>query len=141
MEESNKPRRRIIGLLGLATVAATVIALQTKRYLETPPIPDRAGSGRELRIDASDSQRVERGRQLYAQACAACHGAKLEGQPNWRDRLPSGRLPAPPHDASGHTWHHADAILFSLTKNAQFGRLSLALTMNAWLSCHAVRLL
>ena len=117
MEESNKPRWRIIGLLGLGTVAATVIALQTKRYLETPPIPDRARSGRELRIDASDSQRVERGRQLYAQACAACHGAKMEGQPNWRDRLSSGRLPDPPHDASGPTWHHADAILFSLTKN------------------------
>ncbi|MCA3234216.1 MAG: cytochrome c [Cupriavidus sp.] len=117
MEESNKPRWRIIGLLGLGTVAATVIALQAKRYLETPQIPDRARSGRELRIDTSDLQRVERGRQLYAQACAACHGAKLEGQPNWRDRLPSGRLPAPPHDASGHTWHHADAILFALTKN------------------------
>ena len=74
MEESNKPRWRIIGLLGLGTVAATVIALQAKRYLETPQIPDRARSGRELRIDTSDLQRVERGRQLYAQACAACHG-------------------------------------------------------------------
>lgn len=25
-------------------------------------------------------------------------------------------LPAPPHDPSGHTWHHADADLFALTK-------------------------
>jgi mono/diheme cytochrome c family protein len=42
---------------------------------------------------------------------------ELEGQPNWRERLPSGRLPAPPHDASGHTWHHPDAVLFTITRD------------------------
>jgi mono/diheme cytochrome c family protein len=26
-------------------------------------------------------------------------------------------MPAPPHDASGHTWHHGDEILFRLTKD------------------------
>jgi mono/diheme cytochrome c family protein len=57
------------------------------------------------------------GKALYAQHCAACHGAKLEGQPDWRARLPSGRMPAPPHDDSGHTWHHADEVLFGITKN------------------------
>jgi mono/diheme cytochrome c family protein len=25
-------------------------------------------------------------------------------------------LPAPPHDASGHTWHHPDRVLFDITK-------------------------
>lgn len=30
--------------------------------------------------------------------------------------LPSGRMPAPPHDASGHTWHHPDDVLFRITK-------------------------
>jgi len=57
------------------------------------------------------------GKALYAQHCAACHGAKLEGQPNWRARLPNGRMPAPPHDDSGHTWHHPDEVLFGITKN------------------------
>ena len=56
------------------------------------------------------------GQRVYAQHCAACHGAKLEGQPNWRQRLPNGRLPAPPHDDSGHTWHHPDEVLFGITK-------------------------
>ena len=32
-------------------------------------------------------------------------------------RLPSGRLPAPPHDPSGHTWHHPDQVLFDIVKN------------------------
>ena len=53
---------------------------------------------------------------MYAQHCAACHGARLEGQANWREPLPSRRMPAPPHDASGHTWHHPDAVLFGITK-------------------------
>ncbi len=65
----------------------------------------------------SDAAKVAQGAKVYAQNCAACHGAKLEGQPNWRRRLPNGRLPAPPHDESGHTWHHTDAVLFAITKN------------------------
>ena len=42
---------------------------------------------------------------------------KLEGQPNWRAKLPNGRMPAPPHDDSGHTWHHPDEVLFGITKH------------------------
>lgn len=53
---------------------------------------------------------------MYAQHCASCHGVNLEGQPNWRQRRADGRLPAPPHDESGHTWHHADRLLFAITK-------------------------
>jgi mono/diheme cytochrome c family protein len=49
--------------------------------------------------------------------CAACHGPHLEGQPNWQTPKSDGRLPAPPHDASGHTWHHSDAELFRVTKH------------------------
>ena len=44
------------------------------------------------------------GRILYKEHCASCHGAKLEGQPNWRRIGKDGLLPAPPHDATGHTW-------------------------------------
>ncbi len=63
-----------------------------------------------------DAQVVARGKGLYTVHCAACHGARLEGQPNWHERDASGRLPAPPHDASGHTWHHPDQVLFDITK-------------------------
>ena len=59
---------------------------------------------------------VALGHQLYAEHCASCHGASLEGQPHWKERLPNGRLPAPPHDASGHTWHHPDGMLFRIVK-------------------------
>lgn len=56
------------------------------------------------------------GERVYRQHCAACHGAQLQGPPDWRTPGADGRLPAPPHDANGHTWHHPDALLFRLTK-------------------------
>lgn len=56
------------------------------------------------------------GEMVYAENCASCHGANLEGQPNWRQRNENGRLPAPPHNARGHTWHHDDETLFGITK-------------------------
>jgi mono/diheme cytochrome c family protein len=61
-------------------------------------------------------EQVALGQAIYATNCASCHGAKLEGQPDWRRRNAAGRMPAPPHDADGHTWHHADRALFTITK-------------------------
>jgi len=57
------------------------------------------------------------GRQIYVQHCVSCHGLKLEGQPDWRKPLANGRMPAPPHDDTGHTWHHPDEVLFGITKH------------------------
>jgi len=62
-----------------------------------------------------DAAVVAEGAAIYAAHCAACHGADLEGQPDWQVRGQDGRLPAPPHDASGHTWHHPDAQLIDIT--------------------------
>jgi mono/diheme cytochrome c family protein len=67
-------------------------------------------------LTPNDHTVVAQGRVLYDANCASCHGRKLEGQPNWRQRDADGYLPAPPHDATGHTWHHADKLLFELTK-------------------------
>ncbi len=54
--------------------------------------------------------------ETKAQQCASCHGANLEGQPNWRTPDENGVLPAPPHDETGHTWHHDNQLLFDYTK-------------------------
>ena len=74
------------------------------------------GDGLPLRSDPDNQTQVAMGKPLYAENCASCHGAKLEGQRNWRKPLAAGGLPAPPHDESGHTWHHPDAMLFRYTK-------------------------
>ncbi len=63
-----------------------------------------------------DHRNLDAGRSLYANKCASCHGTNLEGQPNWRSANADGVLPAPPHDATGHTWHHDDELLFEYTK-------------------------
>ena len=63
---------------------------------------------------AQEASGLARGAAIYAEACAACHGAALEGQPDWRRRTEAGRLPAPPHDETGHTWHHSDRILLDI---------------------------
>lgn len=63
-----------------------------------------------------DKKLVARGEEIYKTNCASCHGNNLEGQPNWRRRNEAGFMPAPPHDKTGHTWHHADVLLFELTK-------------------------
>jgi S-disulfanyl-L-cysteine oxidoreductase SoxD len=76
---------------------------------------DRAG-GDAHRLRPDDVAVLAAGKQVYDRQCASCHGAKLEGQPDWRTRDASGRLPAPPHDASGHTWHHPDEVLFRIVK-------------------------
>lgn len=75
----------------------------------------RDGRGTSI-LQPNDPQVVSAGRDLYLEHCASCHGEELEGQPDWRSPGPDGRLPAPPHDASGHTWHHTDQVLFELTK-------------------------
>lgn len=63
-----------------------------------------------------DDRSVSAGQVVYNNACAICHGAALEGQPNWQKRSSTGYLPAPPHDETGHTWHHPDQMLFEFTK-------------------------
>lgn len=59
---------------------------------------------------------VALGAQVYAARCAACHGANLEGQADWQSPRADRKMPAPPHDASGHTWHHDGGTLFGITK-------------------------
>lgn len=76
-----------------------------------------APGGDDPRADPRDAAKLALGANVYARHCSACHGARLEGQPNWRARGPNGRMPAPPHDESGHTWHHPDRVLFAITKN------------------------
>jgi len=71
--------------------------------------------------DATDEALVALGQGVYGEYCAACHGADLKGEADWRRRRPDGTLPPPPHDETGHTWHHPDAQLFAYTKQGGAG--------------------
>ena len=100
-----KRRIRAWTLAGAGTISAALIFAFFAEQLAYP------------RIDSNDTTQIELGKHVYAEACASCHGASLEGQPNWPKRLPSGRLPAPPLNASGNAWRHTDRMLFAITKN------------------------
>lgn len=109
---SGRLRLLILILIGLGVLVAAGIlrlALQPAgnnpvviNGTEVPPVP------------GLDSTRVAQGEQLYRQYCASCHGANLEGARDWKERLVDGSLPPPPHDSTGHTWHHPDEVLVSI---------------------------
>lgn len=101
-----KSLRFAAAILALAGVAAAFFGWRSADLLRSP-----VGL---LRPD--DTVMLKQGALIYQASCASCHGVKLEGQANWRERGPDGRLPAPPHDETGHTWHHPDDVLIQLTK-------------------------
>lgn len=80
------------------------------------PVVNTGSDGVLTQLPDENSSLVEAGRDVYAIHCAACHGVELQGQPNWVQADATGMLPAPPHDDSGHTWHHADDQLFEIVK-------------------------
>lgn len=83
-------------------------------FISSPAIADHELENRNLAL----------GQNLYADQCAACHGAGLEGQPDWKSVDENGILPAPPHDETGHTWHHDNQLLFEYTKLGGKGALA-----------------
>ena len=95
-------RRLIFGLPALGIVGALFFWLAPSQT-----------SGLDLHLD---EKAIVLGKALYLEDCASCHGANLEGQPDWHSRDADGYLPAPPHDETGHTWHHPTEQLFDITK-------------------------
>lgn len=105
-------RKTLLAMVGLALLFGVVIFAwnQSKVPRVGLFLPD-------------DQQIVEQGEVIYTEQCATCHGENLEGEPKWRQPKTNGRMPAPPHDESGHTCHHSDLQLFEITK---FGLASMA---------------
>lgn len=94
----------------LLTLAALLASIATFGWLTL-----RADTPDSL-VPYADASAIALGKTLYGENCASCHGAALQGEANWRTPDGEGYMPAPPHDPSGHTWHHPDAQLFAITK-------------------------
>jgi S-disulfanyl-L-cysteine oxidoreductase SoxD len=101
----------ILGFVGILIAIIVTSALNQ---------PHRSVASRQssvaLAADHTNAQLVAQGKVVYAARCASCHGANLEGAANWQTPLADGSMPAPPHDANGHTWHHNDQSLFATVK-------------------------
>ncbi len=101
MPVNRRTKLSVAGILGIVVLgAAAGLGLRE----------NRAGL-----LPYEDADAIASGVEIYRAYCADCHGADLEGEPNWRDRDSEGYLPAPPHDETGHTWHHPDAQLIAIT--------------------------
>ena len=106
MDAASRTRRRRWLLTALLIIAGGLALVIRFLATETGSVVLRPDDGAVTAV----------GHRIYDAHCASCHGANLEGRPSWRQRDAQGRLPAPPHDASGHTWHHPDEVLFRITK-------------------------
>ena len=106
-DRASPTRRKLVVMVFVGGVAAIGLAATVNVNWPTASI---AGAY------PDDLAQVAMGRVVYQQNCGSCHGVRLEGQPNWRVRKPDGKLPAPPHDENGHTWHHPDEQLFRITE-------------------------
>lgn len=104
---------------------------------ETPPTPDPAqppapkaeAAHAAVVARVADPAVLARGKRVFTQNCAQCHGAQAQGAPNWQRRGADGRYPAPPLNGTGHAWHHPMAALEYTIKE---GTARMGGTMPAW---------
>lgn len=97
----------------MAGIAMVILAITA---INLSGLWDIDGGSRDfIAPDPGDPALVAAGGPLYIQHCSECHGRNLEGQPNWQKLRDDGTRPAPPHDVSGHTWHHSDDLLTEIT--------------------------
>ena len=103
-----QPRQLVIGFTIVIVLIGGAIAMIRSRSRT-----DLGGIGG---ADPANAALVSAGRQLYDTRCASCHGAQLEGQPNWQQPRPDGVLLAPPLDETGPAWQRTDQRLFAIVK-------------------------
>lgn len=97
----------------IASRGAIVAALALVILLIAACSPDPAQAPQAPAI-APTVENSPTGGELFAANCAVCHGVGGEGQPNWHVRKENGTLPPPPLNGDGHTWHHADGLLYRI---------------------------
>ena len=102
----------LVKLIMASTVAIAILACLTSIVI-TPTI---AYSKPDISLPYKDKAAIKLGQTIYKNKRASCHGISLEGQIGWQTEIVDGRRLAPPHDETGHTWHHPAELLYNMTK-------------------------
>jgi len=115
---SRYKRKPLFATIFLVLITTTAIVVTFMISTSTTTRQLFAGEAMPVALiaDPKNTKQVQQGEKVYVRFCSLCHGRNLEGQADWRIRKPDGKLPAPPHDENGHTWHHPDQVLFDITK-------------------------
>ena len=78
----------------------------------------------------SDPALLERGKNLFQENCAECHGQHAQGTvENWQIAGEDGKYPPPPLNGTAHAWHHPIGGLAHTIKN---GTLGMGGSMPGW---------
>ena len=104
----------------LKWLVPAVLAVVTVGCGDAPDTERGAAPEGEPRVVATrwySDEQVRRGATLFAQNCAACHGAKAQGADQWQFRGPDNKFPPPPLNGTAHAWHHPLAQLFHMIEN------------------------
>jgi len=107
----------ILVITALSIVGLTLMACGARDRRERLSARDMTPTPTLPPLPTLDPGEVALGQQVYVEHCAACHGQSAEGQPNWKLPDANCNRAAPPHDDSGHTWHHADGLLYEITRD------------------------
>lgn len=98
----------VLALTGCSDVAETTTSFSLAPLPGSPTVPPGVA------LPEIDPEVVTAGGLLYERFCAACHGADLKGDADWKVPNEDGSYPPPPQDSSGHTWHHGDDLLLEI---------------------------
>ena len=110
---NSPPKAAATPLLPLGSLVILAIALVTLLACSSAPTSDDLTAN----VAAPQSDPIPSGQKIFALNCASCHGVGGEGQPNWHIQNADGSFPAPPLNGEGHTWHHADGLLYRIVRD------------------------
>lgn len=103
--------RLLLPLVGLSLLLLVSLGIWHSRRAPAPVVINGTAVPA---LPTPDQARISQGEVLYNLHCASCHSPNLAGAPDWKVPLPDGSFPPPPHDDSGHTWHHPDFLLLQI---------------------------
>ncbi len=111
--------------LALALIAVISLVLVVRGLLskqQAAPTAHISGLPTPERLDMA---LVAAGQSLYADHCAWCHGASLQGGLYWQTPLKDGSIPPPPLNATSQAWQRSDAVLMrTISDGRNAGKLS-----------------
>jgi len=101
--------------LRLRWIAVLIPALFLLAACQEAKSPGRNAGGGAPNV--FDPAQVARGAEVFRAQCAACHGDRAQGAPNWQKPGADGKYPPPPLNGSAHAWHHPTAVLKDVIRN------------------------
>jgi mono/diheme cytochrome c family protein len=110
-------KKSITLLAAVVTIIAVGVALSAIFGFSPPNEPVTILETTVPPVPTLNPDSVSMGQGLYDKYCANCHGVNLEGVSDWKITQSDGSLLPPPHNSSGHTWHHPDPVLIEIIAN------------------------